>query len=64
MTEQETAYDEELVDNLAREMYQVRSLSAREMTDERWARIKQRFGSSVRVLREEAMRMIDRGEVG
>ena len=51
--------DEELIDNLAREVYHVRSQSAREMTDERWESIKSRFKSSVRVCREEAVRIIE-----
>lgn len=55
-------YDEELIDNLAREIYQARSKSSREMTDERWADIKARFRGSARVCREEAIRMLDMGE--
>lgn len=54
---------EELIDNLAREVYQARSRSPQEMTDERWARIKRTFPGSVRVCREEAERMIEDGEV-
>lgn len=55
--------NEELIDNLAREVYQVRSQSAREMTDERWARIKQKFPGSVRVCRAEAVRIIEEDEL-
>lgn len=52
-------YDEELVDNVAREIYQVRSNSAREMTDERWANIKAKFPGSVRVCREAAIEELE-----
>jgi hypothetical protein len=54
--------DEEMIDDLARELYHVRSMSAREMTDERWETVKSRFPSSYRVVREEAITMIENGE--
>lgn len=54
--------NEELIGDLAREIYHARTRSRQEMTDERWARIKVKFGSSVRVCREEAVRMIEDGE--
>lgn len=49
--------DEELLDGLAREMYHLRSQSPREMTDERWAMIKERFPGSVRRCREDVIRL-------
>lgn len=48
--------DEQLLDGLTREMYQKRSQSPIEMTDERWERIKTRFPGSVRSCREDVLR--------
>ena len=53
---------EELLDNMARELYQQRSKSPRPMTDDRWANIKAKFPSSVQVCREEILAMEDEGE--
>lgn len=53
------AYNEEKLDALAREMYQMRSQSPREMTDERWALIKERFPGSVRTCREAVIDLHD-----
>lgn len=55
--------NETFIDNLAREIYHVRTQSAMPMTDERWARIKSKFRTSVAICREEAVRMIEDGEV-
>lgn len=55
--------NEELLDALTREMYHARSQSPREMTDERWATIKQRFPSSVRICREAVLEQHDMGEL-
>lgn len=54
--------NEKDIDNIAREIYQQRSQSPREMTDERWARIKRIFPASYRDCREAALRMIEDGE--
>lgn len=47
---------EAFLDGLTREMYQQRSQSLQEMTDERWTRIKERFPGSVRSCREDVLR--------
>lgn len=46
------------IDALAREVYQARSQSPREMTDERWENIKRKFPGSVRVCREAAEQIL------
>lgn len=50
------------VDDIAREIYQAKSQSPRPMTDERWARIKSMFPSSVRVCYADAEQMLENGE--
>lgn len=55
--------NEQLLDALTREMYQARSQSPREMTDERWAGIKERFPGTVRVCREAVLEQNDMGEL-
>jgi len=50
---------EEMIDGYTREIYHMRTQSPREMTDERWARIKEMFPGSVRVCREDAIRQIE-----
>lgn len=46
-------YDSQL-DLLAATLYNVRSQSSREMTPERWARIKRMFPSSARIVMKDA----------
>lgn len=46
--------DEDIIDGLTREVYQLRSRSPQEMTDERWERIKVQFPGSVRICRQQA----------
>ena len=48
---------EDYVDRLAAEMYNLRARSPREMTDERWARIKTVFPGSARSCREDVLRL-------
>jgi hypothetical protein len=54
---------EEELDALTRELYQQRSQSPREMTDERWERIKRTFAGSVRICREDILQQIDGGDL-
>ena len=51
------------VDILAQTLYEVRSISPRSMTPERWHRIKEAFPTTVEVLYEEAVAMIVNGEL-
>lgn len=48
---------EAYIDGLAATMYNVRARSRQEMTDERWARVKTLFPGSVRVCREDVLRL-------
>jgi hypothetical protein len=54
--------EEEQIDGYAREIYHLRSRSPFEMTDERWARIKEKFPASVRVCREDAIHQLEMEE--
>jgi len=46
---------EKIVDAFTREMYQQRSQSPQEMTDERWNRVKAKFPGSVRCCRADVL---------
>lgn len=48
---------EAYVDGLTATMYNVRARSRQEMTDERWARVKALFPGSVRICREDVLRL-------
>jgi len=52
------------VEAVAREIYQQRSQSPREMTDERWEKIKRQFPQSVRICMADAEQMIKNGDLG
>lgn len=51
------------LDALARELYHLRTRSPREMTDERWEKVKRQFPGTVRMCREDVLEMHEMGEL-